>query len=294
MNLQVCLRGQYNGSQTRSFTAKVSYNGTTHTLGTFSGTRNCTGYSGNGSWPWTNFACPAWGTAYLVLNITNSTIINFLKSYGKSATYSLSSSSNFYYQIDLIIDKYEYSDPPSAAITYPKASKTTYNTKPRIAVTGSTSSGSITNYRYSFNNSTWTNTGKTGTSATFQPSSAQSTGSKTIYVQSYNGTEWSSSVSRSFTIGTTSLGATEGALIDDAYIDNAQSYITNLAAYYGNTAPSWTACNAGTKLNASQISELNTRLKALTPAQSFTVPTAGTKVDNALFSTTINNAIKKS
>ena len=86
MNLQVCLRGQYNGSQTRSFTAKVTANGTTHTLGTFSGTRNCTGYSGNGSWPWTNFACPAWGTDYLVLNITNTTIIKFLQTYGSSSS----------------------------------------------------------------------------------------------------------------------------------------------------------------------------------------------------------------
>ena len=293
MNLQVCLRGQYNGSQTRSFTAKVTANGTTHTLGTFSGTRNCTGYAGNGSYPWTNFAIPAYGTAYLVLNITNSTIIKFLQTYGSSATYSLSSSSKFYYQIDLIIDKYEYTDPPKVTMTYPKSGKTTYNTQPRIAVTA-TSSSSITRYRYSFNNSTWTNlsTSITGTSATFQ-TSPQSTGSKTIYVQAYNG-EWSGSAQQSFTIGTTSLGATEGALIDDVYIDNAQSYITNLAAYYGNTAPSWTTCNAGTKLNASQISELNTRLKALTPAQSFIVPTAGTLVDNALFSTTINNAIKDS
>lgn len=199
---------------------------------------------------------------------------------------------SFYNQVDVIIDSYTYSDPPTVTITYPKASKTTYNTKPRIKVTGSSSSGSITNYRYSFDDSTWTNTGKTGTSATFQ-TSTQSTGSKTIYIQAYNG-EWSNSVSRSFTIGTTSLAAAEGALIDDVYIDRAQTYITNLAAYYGDTAPSWTACNAGTKLNASQISDLNTKLNELTPGQSFTIPTAGTKIDNALFSMTINDAIKNS
>ena len=228
------------------------------------------------------------------MNVTNTTAINFLKNYGQNMTITLKSGNySFYNQVDVIIDSYEYSDPPTVGITYPVASKTTYNTSPRIGVTGSTASGSITNYRYSFDNSTWTNTGKTGTSATFQ-TSAQSTGSKTIYVQSYNGTEWSSTVSRSFTIGTTSLGAAQEALIDDAYIDNVQTYITNLAAYYGNTAPSWTACNATTKLNLAQITDLNTKLKALTPGQSFTVPSVGDKVDNALFSTTINNAIKNS
>lgn len=200
---------------------------------------------------------------------------------------------SFYNQVDVIIVSYEYSDPPTVGITYPVASKTTYNTSPRIGVTGSTASGSITNYRYSFDNSTWTNTGKTGTSTTFQ-TSAQSTGSKTIYVQSYNGTEWSSSVSRSFTIGTTDLGTTKLSVIDDTHIDRAQTYITNLAAYYGNTAPSWTTCNANTELKSAHITELNTNLKALTPKQSFTVPKAGDVFDYSLFSTTINNAIKNS
>ena len=166
--VQVCLQGKHSGSITNKFTLSASYNGTSVTLGSKSFTRNCTGYSGNDEYPWTNFAIPSYNTDYLQFDVTNANTIDFLQSYGKNMTVKLVSGNySFYNQVDVIIDSYTYSDPPTVTITYPKASKTTYNTKPRIKVTGSSSSGSITNYRYSFDDSTWTNTGKTGTSATF-------------------------------------------------------------------------------------------------------------------------------
>jgi hypothetical protein len=118
-------------------------------------------------------------------------------------------------------------------------------------------------------NSTWTNlaTGvSSGTSKIGQVSTAQSAGSKTLYIRTYDGFSYSSVASRAFTIGTPSISPSSETKIDDSLIDNAQNYITNLAAYYGNTAPSWTAENAENKLTAASISDLNTKLKALTPA----------------------------
>ena len=187
--------------------------------------------------------------------------------------------------------------PTTPTFNYPVASKITYNTKPRFSMKGTDGDGNTLTYQYSMDNSTWTNlaTGvSSGTPKEGQVSTAQSTGSKTLYIRTYDGTAYSTVASRSFTIGSTSLGVSAGGTIDDATIDNAQSYITNLASYYGNSAPSWTTCNAGTKLNLAQITELNTRLKALTPAQSFTVPSAGSAIAASTFNTTINNAIKNS
>lgn len=103
-------------------------------------------------------------------------------------------------------------------------------------------------------NSTWTNLATSVTSNTEkigQVSTSQSTGSKTLYVRTYDGNAYSSKVSVPFTIGNTSLSVNAGDQIDDTIMDRAQSYITNLAAYYKDDAPSWTACNAGTKLNVS-------------------------------------------
>lgn len=187
--------------------------------------------------------------------------------------------------------------PTTPTINYPVSGKITYNTKPRFSMSGTDADGNTLTYQYSMNNSSWTDLASglsSGTTKTGQVSSSQSTGSKTLYVRTYDGKAYSSVASRSFTIGTTSLGTTTDSTIDNATIDNAQSYITNIAAYYGNTAPSWTICNRSTELSASQISELNTGLKALTPGQSFTVPSAGAACDASLFATTINNAIKNS
>ena len=77
-------------------------------------------------------------------------------------------------------------------------------------------------------------------------------------------------------------------------MNKAQNYISNLADYYGDTAPSWTIQDIGNKLTADSISDLNTKLKDLTPGQTFTVPTAGEKASYNVFATNINTAIKNS
>ena len=57
------------------------------------------------------------------------------------------------------------------------------------------------------------------------------------------------------------MGASKGSEIDDTIIDNAQSYITNLYAYYNKTpAPTWTACDEGSKLTIASLNELDTNL----------------------------------
>ena len=188
-------------------------------------------------------------------------------------------------------------EPSAPKINYPIANTTTYNTKPRFSMTGTDSNSDTLTYQYSMDKSTWTNLATSvtsGTTKTGQVSTSQSTGSKTLYIRTYDGNAYSSVASRSFTIGNTSLSVNAGDQIDDTIMDRAQSYITNLAAYYGDDAPSWTACDVGTKLNASQINDLNNKLKDLTPQQSFTVPSAGSTIVASLFATDINKAIKDS
>lgn len=289
------------GSQyTVSYTCQLTCNGATVTLP--SGSITSTAYSGYGN-PYIGFTWNSYwsGNSNSAVggDITNATFLAGIKNkYPVTITFTYLSKGYILTNTYMAVNSWEANNAPTTpTFNYPVASKTTYNTKPRFSMKGTDADGNSLTYQYSMNNSTWTNLAtsvSSGTSKSGQVSTAQSTGSKTLYLRTYDGASYSSVASRAFTIGSTSLGASINNIIDDTIIDNAQSYITNLASYYGNSAPSWITCNAGTKLNLAQITELNTRLKALSPAQSFTVPSANSTISASLFSTTINNAIKNS
>lgn len=289
------------GSQyTVSYTCQLTCNGATVTLPSGSITSNA--YSGYGN-PYIGFTWNSYwsGNSNSAVggDITNATFLAGIKNkYPVTITFTYLSKGYILTNTHMAVNSWEANNAPTTpTFNYPVASKTTYNTKPRFSMKGTDADGNSLTYQYSMDNSTWTNLATSvasGTSKVGQVSTAQSTGSKTLYIRTYDGAAYSSTASRAFTIGTTSISPTSGTKIDDSLIDNAQSYITNLAAYYGKTAPSWTAQNAESKLTAASISDLNTKLKALTPAQTFTVPTAETKASYSIFATNINNAIKNS
>lgn len=93
----------------------------------------------------------------------------------------------------------------------------------------------------------------------------------------------------SYTVGTGSSGLrgfyvldnglSIGSVIDDATIDTLQTKINNVQAYYGQTKKTFTVCDNGTKLNRSQIVELENAIEG-TPyvaTTAYTSPAIGDK-----------------
>lgn len=86
-----------------------------------------------------------------------------------------------------------------------------------------------------------------------------------------------------------------GEVIDDATIDALQDKIHNVQDYYGQTKTSFTTCDYGTKLNRSQVVELENAIEG-TPqiaTSVYTSPLAGTKIiasHLSLINTIIGNA----
>ena len=285
---------------TVSYTCQLTCNGATVTLP--SGSVTSTAYSGYGN-PYIGFT---WGSYWAGDSnsavggyITNSTFLTGIRN-KSPVTIKFTSLSKGYILTNTYMAVLEWESnnaPATPTFNYPRAGRITYNTKPRISMTGTDADGNALTYQYSMDNSTWFNlaTGvSSGTPKAGQISTVQSTGAKTLYIRTYDGVAYSTVETRSFTIGTTSIVPSSGTKIDNSLMDKAQNYITSLADYYGDTAPSWTIKDTGSKLTADSISDLNTKLKDLPPAQTFTVPTAGEKASYNVFATNINTAIKNS
>ena len=212
---------------TVSYTCQLTCNGATVTLP--SGSVTSTAYSGYGN-PYIGFT---WGSYWAGDSnsaiggyITNSTFLTGIRN-KSPVTIKFTSLSKGYILTNTYMAVLEWeanNAPATPTFNYPVASKTTYNTKPRFSMKGTDADGNSLTYQYSMDNSTWTNlaTGvSSGTTKVGQVSTAQSTGSKTLYLRTYDGAAYSSTASRAFTIGSTSLGVSAGTVIDDVTIDNA-------------------------------------------------------------------------
>lgn len=295
-----------------SYTCQLTCNGKTITLPT--GTITSDGYKGtDGTTPADPYIGFTWGkdpwheNSNLAVGgyITDTTFLTGIKNKA-DITIKFTSLSKGYIikNAYLVINEWCENIPPGTpSCVYPVAGTTTYNTKPRFRMRAKSADGKSLDYQYSFNGVDYftfaeniaSNATKTG-----QADEAHSIGTKTFRLRAYDGIDYSNPILKfQFNIGATSLGASKGSEIDDTIIDNAQSYIENLYAYY-NCAQleipefTWTTYNKGSKLTKASLDELNTNLKALPPAKSFTVPAKGTAISASTFATDINNAIKNS
>ena len=123
---------------------------------------------------------------------------------------------------------------PTATMIYPAAaSKVTYNSKPYFSMSGT--GDSALKYQYKLDSGSWTNVAtsvNSGTSKSWQPSTALSTGSHTLYIRVNDGEANSAQVSRAFTY-TSPSQVSAGNPIRRANMTTLKTYIDNLSAYYG-------------------------------------------------------------
>lgn len=184
-----------------------------------------------------------------------------------------------------LIFTYTVNTAPSApTIVYPaSAGKTTYNTKPwfRFKSGSDSEATSITTY-WRVDSGTWQSySGSEATNIDKQWTTALSTGSHTVYAYSSDGSLTSSTVSRTFTVATPISAISTGAKFDDATIDSLQTQINNLRAYYGLSAYSFTACNAGAKALDDHIDELEIAFEATPHKTDVATVNAGAKLAKA-------------
>ena len=178
--------------------------------------------------------------------------------------YCKSSYGNSYVTIN-----YEYTTntaPSAPTIVHPAAAdKITYNQKPWFRFTTGTDAeeSSLTTY-WRVDSGTWQSySSTTGSNNNKQWTTALAAGSHTISAYCHDGTVASSTVSRTFTVGTPAAAITQYSVIDDAQISTMRTQINNQRAYYGLTNGSYSTITAGTtKCDDAHLDEMETALKA--------------------------------
>lgn len=181
-----------------------------------------------------------------------------------------------------------------SAIKYPAASNTyTYNVKPRFRATlGTDPDGDNLYLGWSLYDSTtqtwpvsttWLSSAYAGgTTISWQCSTSLTRGHTYIlycYQKDPSGlTASGTAPSRTFIVGTPASAVSSGNLIDDATMDNLQTQVNRLRAYYGLSAYSFSTINAGTSALATHISQLKTAFEATPYKTTVAAVSAGTQI----------------